>query len=131
MVITPQTNIRLLKCPLEADNLNQLDFASVEEQSAYFLSLPSLELEDATYQRKDGLIRYSGSFDSIINYNYVMYQNEAYSDKWFYAFITNIEYVNDKTTNIYIKTDVFQTWQFNLNYLPTFIEREHVSDDTP
>lgn len=131
MVITPQTNIRLLKSPLEEDNLNQLDFASVEDQSAYFLNLPFKQLTGATYQRKDGLIRYNGSFDDLINFNYCMYQNEAYSDKWFYAFVTSIEYVNDKTTNIYIKTDVFQTWQFDLNYLPTFVEREHVSDDTP
>lgn len=131
MVITPQTNIRLLKCVLEEDNLNQLDFANVEEQSAYFLDLPFKQLTGATYQRKEGIIRYNGQFDELINYNYCMYQNEAYSDKWFYAFITNIEYINDQTTNIYIKTDVFQTWQFNLNYLPTFVEREHVNDDTP
>lgn len=131
MVITPQTNIRLLKSVLEADNLNQLDFASVADQTAYFLGLPHKELEDATYQRKDGVIRYNGEFDDLLTYNYVMYHNEAYSDKWFYAFITGIEYVNDNVTNISIKTDVFQTWQFDLKYFQTFVEREHVSDDIP
>lgn len=130
MVITPQTNIRLLKAPLEAGNLNQLDFASVEEQSAYFLSLPHKEMDDSTYQRKDNIIRYNGNFDDLINYNYVMYQNEAYSDKWFYAFITKMEYINDNTTYVYIKTDVFQTWQFNLTFKQTFVEREHVNNDT-
>lgn len=131
MVITPQTNIRLLKSVLEEGDLNQLDFANQEAQTAYFLSLDYQELEDATYQRKDGLIRYNGSFDDLINYNYCMYQNEAYSDKWFYAFVTRIEYVNDNVTNIYIKTDVFQTWQFDLTYLPTFVDREHVTNDSP
>ncbi len=59
-----------------------------------------------------------------------MYQNENYSNKWFYAFITNMRYVNDNMTEITIATDVFQTWQFNLNYKKMFVEREHVNDDT-
>ena len=44
-----------------------------------------------------------------------------------------MEYVNDSMTNIYIKTDVFQTWQFDLIYKQSFIEREmiNVSDDVP
>ena len=59
-----------------------------------------------------------------------MYRNDAYSNKWFYAFITDMEYLNDNVTAITIKTDVWQTWQFDLSYKPTFIEREHVNDDT-
>lgn len=59
-----------------------------------------------------------------------MYQNENYTNKWFYAFITNMRYVNDNMTEITIETDVFQTWQFNINYKKMFVEREHVNDDT-
>lgn len=66
----------------------------------------------------------------MINYNYCMYQNENYTNKWFYAFITNMQYVNDNMTEITIETDVFQTWQFNINYKKMFVEREHVNDDT-
>lgn len=33
-------------------------------------------------------------------------------------------------TNIYIETDVFQTWQFDFIYKRSFVEREHVNDDT-
>ena len=33
-------------------------------------------------------------------------------------------------TNIYIDTDVFQTWQFDFIYKRSFVEREHVNDDT-
>ena len=75
------------------------------------------------------MIRYPEHIDNIINYNYVMYQNENYSNKWFYAFITNMKYVNDNMTEITIKTDVFQTWQFDLIYKKMFVEREHVNDD--
>ena len=128
--ITPQTELRLLKCPLEEDNKHQLTFASAEAQYNYFNGLTNITADNFTYQRKDSIIRFPEHIDNLIGYNYVMYQNEAYTNKWFYAFITNMEYVNDHMTNITIKTDCFQTWQFDIVYKKSFVEREHVNDDT-
>ena len=130
MAITPQTDIYLLKCPIEADNRNQINFADATAQYNYFSSLPKLVVDNCTYQRHDDVMRLPYHIDDIINYNYVMYRNEAYGNKWFYAFITNMEYSSDHMTFVYIKTDVFQTWQFDLTYKKSFVEREHVNDDT-
>lgn len=128
MPITPSTNVRILKIPIEIDNKNQLTFSSVSDQTSYFLGISDhIEINDSQYQRKDGILYFPENIDSIINYNYCMYQNENYSNKWFYAFITNMEYENDGTTRIYLETDVFQTWQFDLTWKQSFIEREHVS----
>ena len=129
-VITPQSDVYLLKVPLEIDNENQLTFANATAQYNYFSSLPSVGFDDFTYIRKDGVLRVPDLIDNLYEYNYVMYRNEAYSDKWFYAYITGMEYMNDNVTDISIATDTFQTWQFQLNYKPTLIEREHVNDDT-
>lgn len=62
-----------------------------------------------------------------------MYQNESFNDKWFYAFITKMEYANNNMTRIEIVTDVWQTWQFDIEFKESFIEREmiNVSDDIP
>lgn len=128
-VIAPQTDVYLLKVPLEIDEVNQLTFANTTAQFNYFNSLPKLPVDNYTYQRKDGTIRFGANLDSIMSYNYVMYRNEAYSNKWFYAFITDMEYLNDNVTAISIKTDVWQTWCFDLNYKRTFVEREHVNND--
>lgn len=130
MAITPQTDIYLLKCPIEADNRNQINFANATTQYNYFSSLPKLAIDNCTYQRHDDVMRLPYHIDDIIQYNYVMYRNEAYGNKWFYAFITNMEYSSDHMTFVYIKTDVFQTWQFDLTYMKSFVEREHVNDDT-
>lgn len=130
MAVTPQTDIRLLKTPFEIDNKNQLTFSSASAQSTYFLSLPNIQEDNCTYQRKDNVIRFPAHIDNILQYNYVMYQNEAYTNKWFYAYITKMEYVNDNLTLITIQTDVFQTWQFDIIYKKMFVEREHVNDDT-
>lgn len=129
-VITPQTDVYLLKCPLEISDINQLTFANATAQFNYFNSLPKLTVDNFTYQRKDGTIRYGANFDSLQSYNYMMYRNDAFSNKWFYAFITGMEYLNDNVTAIAIKTDVWQTWQFDLTFKPVLVDREHTNNDT-
>lgn len=133
MAVTPSTNIKLLKCPLELDNKNQITFASKQAQFNYFNSLPYKEIDYVSYQRKDNYIAFPEHIDNLLEYNYVMYQNENYNEKWFYAYITNMEYENDGTTNIYISTDVFQTWQFDFTWKQSFVIREmiNVANDTP
>lgn len=130
-VITPNTDVILLKVPLEINENNQLDFADATAQYNYFNSLPKLVFDNNfTYQRKDGVLRVPALYDDVMTYNYVMYRNNAYDDKWFYAFIENAEYVNDSVTALTLKTDTWQTWQFDLRFKPVFVEREHVNDDT-
>lgn len=130
MNITPETNIRLLKCPIKLDNKNQITFSSKQAQENYFKSLPYIEVDSSMYQRADDSIYYPDIYDNLLEYNYVMYQNANYSDKWFYAFITDIQYENDNCTTLTIATDVFQTWQFDLEYKQSFVVREHTNDDT-
>lgn len=139
MVIIPNSKIVLLKSPLRLDNYNQITFSNAEAQYNYFNSLPKLELQNATYQRKDGVIRFPTKteknpnlpvFEDLLLYNYVMYQNTSYKNKWFYAFITDIKYSSDGMSEITIETDAFQSWQFQLQYKNSFIEREHVSNDS-
>ena len=133
MAITPQTKLRLLKVPIGIDNKNQLTFANEQAQRNYFLSLPYIEIDDISYIRKDSVIMFPGHIDNIMEYNYVMYLNENYTNKWFYAFINNMQYENDFNTRILITTDVFQTWQFDITFKESFIEREMlaVAEDVP
>ena len=77
MVITPQTEIRLLKCPLEADNQHQIKFSNATAQYNYFDSLPKLTIDNCTYARESGTLRIPVDYDTAIRYNYVMYQNEG------------------------------------------------------
>lgn len=134
MVVTPDSDIILLKSPLKLDNYNQITFTNATAQYNYFHGLTKLEYDDCTYQRKDGVIRYATSssvrYEDLLKYNYCMYKNTAYKNKWFYAFVTDVTYINDGMSEVKIETDPFQTWQFDIQYKNSFIEREHVSDDT-
>jgi hypothetical protein len=129
-VITPNTDVILLKVPLEISDNNQLTFANATAQYNYFYSLPKLAFDKFTYQRKDNTIRVGALIDDLYEYNYVMYRNTNHDSKWYYAYITDLQYVSDQVTAISIKTDVWQTYQFELTYKKVFVEREHVNDDT-
>lgn len=129
MPFTPSTIVRLCNAPLQSDNKNQLTFATVAAQTAYFQGRTVRIFTDFTYQRKDNIIRVPVHADNLYNVNYVMYDNSNFSNKWFYAFVTEIEYINDNTTALHIKTDVFQTWQFDLIYHDSFVVRQHVFAD--
>lgn len=130
MNIIPDSDIILLKCPLELDNKNQITFSNAEAQFNYFNSLQKITLDSASYVRKDDSIRVPELLEDILQYNYLMYRNHNYSNKWIYAFITNSEYLNDNCTRIDFETDPFQTWQFDLEYKKSFVIREHTNDDT-
>ena len=128
----PITKVYLLDVPLENDYKNTLYFANASAQQTYFQSriIGSYSYDNFTYQRKDQIIRIPEQYDKIYNCNYVMYQNANYSNKWFYAFVTELEYINDGRTDLHIETDVMQTWMFDYTVKSSFIEREHTSDDT-
>lgn len=124
------TEVRLLSVPLENDYKHTFHFNNLEAQTEYFLGRTKWFGSNFSYQRKDNYIAYPRHFDSLRGVNYVMYKNKAYGDKWFYAFITDMKYINDERTDIYIQTDVIQTWLFDYTIKPSFVEREHVDNDT-
>lgn len=123
------SKVHLLNVPLENDYKNTLYFNSKSSQESYFKGRIVESLDGSSYQRKDKIIRYPKQYDKIANVNYVMYQNTNYGNKWFYAFVTDIEYINDECSYIHIETDVIQTWLFDYTVKPSFVEREHTSSD--
>lgn len=134
MLIVPTSNVKILKCPLHLDNENQLTFSNLQAQINYFTSLPKIEEFDYTYVRRDNVLRVETNenltYENLLNYNYVMYQNEGFNNKWFFAHITSYTWINPGLTILTLEEDFFQSWQFDIIYKNSFIEREHVTDDT-
>ena len=133
--ITPQGQVYLCKTPLENDYKNQLTFSNKTSQLNYFNTTIQKSFNEYTYIKKDNVIRVSENIDKIRTCNYLFYRNNGFVDengnvRVFYCFITNMEYINENATAITFETDVFQTWQFDIEYKRCFVEREHVNDDT-
>lgn len=71
------------------------------------------------------------SYDTCLQANYLAFQNPSYSNKWFFAFITDVEFLNPATTRITFEVDDFATWFSYWDPKACFVVREHVavSDD--
>ena len=127
------TNLCLLNVPF-TDYSNEFYFANDTLRENYFKSKKienvNEELTEFNYIRKDSTIDVPFSIDDVIECNYVMYKNTNYENKWFYCFVTDIEFIAQEVTRLHIKEDSYQTWISECTFYPSFVEREHVSDDT-
>lgn len=86
-------------------------FHQVQRNLLIFPGLAKHSLTAQTYQRVNkGTMRVGLSADSCYDCNYLMFQNSGFGSKWFYAFITSVEYVNNAVTEITFEIDVMQTW---------------------
>lgn len=131
MYIQPQTNIKLLRnVPLDPTFDHTIWFGNATSQYNYFAGKQAFNLTDYTYQRVNkGIARVGIKADSLYNCNYMMFQNTAYGNKWFYAFITSVEFVNNECSEITFEIDVMQTWFFDYTLNMCFVEREHTETD--
>lgn len=87
-------------------------------------------LNNYTYQREQRALRVGICNDDLYDINYMAYQNTRFGTKWFYAFVTKTEYVNNEVSLVYFELDVMQTWLFDVFLQRCFIERQHVIDDS-
>jgi hypothetical protein len=133
------TNIRLMTgVPFSNDYKNTRWFDTLSAQTNYFLNKPTTYTNsEHTFQRIEGrhFIAVNKSIDELWGTNYLMFQNTNYNSKWFYAFVTKLEYVQRNTTYVHFQIDVLQTWKFEMNFKPSFVVREHCKlwndDGTP
>lgn len=124
------SKVYLLNVPLEDDMRNTLYFANASAQQAYFQNNISKTYNNVSYQSETRTFRCPDQLDTVRQYNYIMWQNTAYSNKWFYAFIKKMTYVSDGYTDVVFEVDPLQTFMFDIEIKPSFVEREHTNDDT-
>lgn len=124
--------------PFNNDYKNTRWFVTKTEQTNYFLGKPRVHsMTDASFIRIEGrnLIAVNKNTDDLWGTNYIMFQNAKYNNKWFYAFVTKLEYKNLNNTHVHFEIDVLQTWRFEMNFKPSYVVREHRplwnSDGTP
>lgn len=131
MYIQPNSTIKLIKgCPLDSRYENTAFFETEDRQISYFDSLTYYLINYQTYQRSDNnKIRIAKSIDDVYDVNYMAFKNTNYENKWFYAFVTDITYVNNSTCEITYEVDVLQTWMFDYTLNECFVEREHSATD--
>ena len=125
--VAPYSDIYFCNVPWDSSYRHVCDGATPAGISQTLVKL----VTNYTYVQRDSMIRVAAPMDELIGANYVMYRNKAHENRWMYAFIDRIEYINEGVTGAYIRTDVYQTWRNQATVKPCFVIREHVADDTP
>ena len=137
MNFMPETEVYLLSgIPFNISYNNVRDFDTIDEQVAYFLGKQKYKFDKLTYQRvTQQTIKLDINYNDLLDCNYIMFQNQSNKGKWYYAFITDYEFVSQNCTIITYQLDVFQTYLFDFSFQSTYIEREHTkrfnNDGTP
>ena len=137
--IIPQGQIRLMKnVPLSSDYINTFWFNNDTDQATHFTSQYAyFNFDKEYYQRKNrGWLRVKSPYKNVYNCNYMMFKNapaldytshavarNQYEDKWWYAFIDKVVYINDNVTEIHYTIDVIQSYLFDVIFEDTYIER--------
>lgn len=130
MDFTPSTVVKLCRnVPLDNTYKDTLTFGSASAQAAYFTTKAKYTFTDFTYQRLQKSIRVPQNSENCYDCNYIMFQNANFGSKWFYGFVTSIQYLNQNTSEVFFELDVMQTWYFDYTVKASFVEREHASTD--
>lgn len=128
--MTPINTLRILKgVPLDSTYKDTLDFSSVSAQTTYFQGKTKYTYSDLGPIRMQNAIRVPNRSDNLYDCNYIMFQNTNFGTKWFYAFITDIRFINVDMCELVFTLDVIQTWWFDITIKPCYVEREHANTD--
>lgn len=136
MTFNPDSTIYLCNAPIDNTYKHQIKFASATAQQTYFINKRLKTFSNYLVVRKtlpaggmESRLKVDSNIDDLQGCNYMMYRNTNHGAKWFYAFITRLVYVSEGTTEIIFETDVWQTWQFDIEILKSYVVREHSKTD--
>lgn len=138
-LIEPNTRIDFLTgVPFDPTYENTMYFDSLNDQISYFDTKIARTVERSSYQRvSSGVIKVGWVVDTIggsvinqmYNVNYMRFKNTNFENKWFYAFVDRVEYINNNTVEVRYHLDVMQTWHFDYSFNQCMIERQHTTTD--
>lgn len=133
MYVEPNSTVRLCKgVPIDPDYTDTFWFKNNIDQYNYFVSksASNLVFENVSYVRKErGVLRVQAPIANLAGCNYMMYRNTSHFNKWFYAFVTKVDYVNEQNTAVYFTIDPLQTYFFEYTNDQCMIERAHSLTD--
>ena len=124
--------------PFSNDYKHTRRFNNGTEQLNYFTGKSNVHyMSETTFVENNGktYISADASIDQLRDANYLLFQNENYNNKYFFAFITKLVRKTSNTTYVYFEIDVYQTWIFDVTWKPSYVVREHCplwnSDGSP
>lgn len=131
--IAPSTTIQFFKnTGLSPSHENTLYFADESTKSLYFTNWATqVGVVNQTYQRGNrSFCRIQSTMAVMYNVDYMRFINTQFENKWFYAFVVSINYINNNTIEVEYVLDPIMTWMGVFTLKQCFIERQHVLNDS-
>ena len=113
---------------LTNDYRHTIYFNSLAEQRSYFSTRVAKTFTDYTYLRKNWSIKVVAKYETAESWSYLYFRNKD-DGKYYYYFITEVKYLSDETVELVLEMDVMQTYMFDYNLSPCFVDREHSVTD--
>lgn len=110
---------------------DSLYFASVSDKDNYFTNLTKVaRVLTCSYTRENrGHVRVEIPMATLIGATYMRFKNTSFENKWFYAFVDKVDYVNNQTTEVKFSIDPLMTWMGTFTLNECYIERQHTLND--
>lgn len=117
------TDIYLINSPEQDSNYNHTPyFTSLTAQLNWYASKRVYTIDNANYQRKNNNLKVNYHIDDVALVNYVMVNN---GEKWYFYFVMDKVYINERTTELVLRLDVIQTYLFDFQLGYCLLERIH------
>ena len=131
---TPSNEIRICKgvC-FEPSMTNTVLWDDINAQLSYIVSKTVNRFTDFTpFRISEKVVLVPNPADSYYNCNYIAFRNSDFnSNKWYFAFITQVDFVDMYTSRLHFEIDVLQTYMFDYQLGATYVERWHTYTDEP
>lgn len=130
-VVTPTNQLKLLRgVRLSVDDRYTIYWTSKAAQQRYFSSKAVHSENNLTYLYVgENTLEIDGCSEDYTDVNYMMFQNSQFGDRWYYAYITSIEFDSPESAVVKFELDYWQTYFFDLQNNACMVLREHVSND--
>lgn len=120
-------NIKLDKNYNNVLNYSESDLLELCSDSSHLIS----QKNDYSFIRESkNTISTDFLYSDCLKANYIAFQNKDYANKWFFAFVDDVEYISDNCTQITFTIDFWSTWFNKLTINQCYVKREHTNDDT-
>ena len=113
---------------VQRHNENVRWFSTSQEQYAYFVSHLYRRIENNTPIKNKNQFLVEINVEDARTIPYACFFNS--NNKKIYCFITDVQYLNESTTILSYEIDPIQTYMFEMKIGKSFVEREHVTNDT-
>lgn len=130
MIIAPNSQVWFCSnIPFDMGYRHTKLYSSKSDQFTDISGKSVFTVANCSYFRDSKRIRVTIPMAIAYTVNYLIYKNTNFENKYFYAFVTSCNYVNNEVCEFTFEIDVIQTWMFDYEIRPSFVVRQHIAND--